>query len=232
MFGVRRNPAPADYSSHSELPARFGVGLTLKDRPVELHGRRANPISLRMCGAPLDLLVSPAATAASAGRRQRRRLRRGFTLIEAAYVVGVVSLVVMATLELLAAGTVSNAAATHMSVARNLAGQIQETCQSLPLYDPQQPGQWLVRESTVAQYDNVIDFDGQTYTPPIDARRQTISGMAGWSQSVSVDPVSEADLTQPVSRNAAAKAARVTVRVSLQNKVIHSVSWVVFDKTP
>src|SRR4051795_8581358 len=79
----------------------------------------------------------------------RPRLRRGFTLIEAAIVTVIVGVGVVGMLQLLAAGTMANTDSTELTTAMNLAANMHEMSLSVP-------------------YKNIMTLDGRTFTPPID----------------------------------------------------------------
>jgi len=96
--------------------------------------------------------------------------RRGFTLIEAAMVTVIIGVGVVAMLQLLAAGTVSNSEGTELTTAINLANNIREMSLGLAYYDPTDMAKnppvytWDTREATVKDYDNIMDLDGTNAT--------------------------------------------------------------------
>ena len=165
-------------------------------------------------------------------RATSRRRRPGFTLIEAAWVTVIIGLGVLATMELLAVGTASNAAGNQMTAAVNLANNVHEIALSLPLKDPQQPTQWIARESTVAAYDNVLDLDGHTFSPPLDVRRQPILDYMGWSQQVKLQSVALDNLSSIRPNTTTIPTAKLTVRILHHNKLVHEVSWLIVGPSP
>src|SRR5438309_5511380 len=113
-----------------------------------------------------------------------RRRRSGFTLIEAALVTTIISFGVLAMLQLLAVGTVSNSDGAEMSTAINLAKSVREMMIGMPIADPQTPTHWGAEAGeNLATYDDIDDFDGKSYSPPIDARRTSIAALPDWSQT-------------------------------------------------
>src|SRR5438045_2444335 len=113
------------------------------------------------------------------GRRGQRRTRRGLTLIEASLATAIVGIGCLASLNLLAAGTVSNMEAAEQTTGVNLARNI--------------------REMTVNQtYDQVRALDGADYTPPHDVRGLTMANMSNWEQLVSVKAITLTNLTQQI----------------------------------
>lgn len=155
------------------------------------------------------------------------RRRRGFTLIEAAWVTVIVGVGAIAMLELLAAGTVSNSHGNQMTTAVNLANNVHEIALSLPFSDPQQPTTWSTKESSPELYDNILDLDGCTFNPPLDVRRQPIMELTNWTQTVTVQTVAPDTVSSIRPNNATVPTARVTVRVLLNNKLVHETSWLV-----
>src|SRR5690349_12927569 len=100
------------------------------------------------------------------GGRAGRRHRRGFTLIEAAMATVIIGVAFTAMLQLIAKGTEANNDGTELTTAINLAGNIHEAGIRLT-------------------YDSIFDLRG-TFSPPVNAKRQSISSMTGWAQVVSV----------------------------------------------
>ena len=72
-------------------------------------------------------------------RPRRRAMRRGFTLIETATAMIIISVAVVAMCGLLAAGTNANISGNEMTTAVNLAGTIHEIAVGLPLSDGGKP---------------------------------------------------------------------------------------------
>ena len=169
------------------------------------------------------------------GRRtgmSARTRRSGFTLIEAALVTTIISFGVLAMLQLLAVGTVSNNDGAQMSTAINLAKGIREMMVGMSIADPATPTHWGSEAGeNLATYNDIDDFDGKTYSPPIDARRTSIAALNDWSQSIRVQTVDPNLLTSTVP-NGTTAAVRVTVDVTHNAKKVTSYSWVAFDAVP
>jgi prepilin-type N-terminal cleavage/methylation domain-containing protein len=170
-----------------------------------------------------------------------RHVRRGFTLIEASLATTIVGVGVLAMMQLFAACTSQNQESNHTTTAMLLATNIQETMAGLTLVDPAygvtyfgpEPGQ------TLASYDDVDDFNGQTFNPPIDSSRKPIAELSQYSQVVSVWPVYANKLssnTNPSSpdfpQTTYTGAARVLVRIMYQKtpsavaNEVYRTSWV------
>jgi prepilin-type N-terminal cleavage/methylation domain-containing protein len=138
--------------------------------------------------------------------RARRRAARGFTLIESATATIIIGISFTALLELLGTGTVCNNEATELTSALNLAGNIHEAAVRVP-------------------YDDVFDLEG-TYSPPVDARLQSMAAMTGWSQVVDVSYVDEKMLTSAVPDTQYEPTARVTVSVLRNGKQVYQTRWI------
>jgi type II secretory pathway pseudopilin PulG len=177
----------------------------------------------------------------------RRQARRGFTLIEAAMVTVVIGVGVLGMLQLLAAGTASNADAAEQTTAMTLAGSVREMSLGLALYDPQQdpkvaPRVWESKEASITAYDNVTDLDGpndtwhkpedpkgfQTFSPPRDGTRQVIPGHLNWAQYVKVETVDPTHVTRLLPHNPDGEVVRVTAKITRDEIEVYRSSWLVF----
>jgi Tfp pilus assembly protein PilV len=159
--------------------------------------------------------------------------RRGFTLIEAALVTTIISFGVLAMLQLLAVGTVSNSDGAEMSTAINLAKGVRELMVGMPIADPQTPTHWGAesrRERWRRMTTSMTSMARPTTRPSMRAAR-TISEFPDWTQTIKVQTVDPNLLTSTVP-NGTTAAVRVTVTVSRNGKAITSYSWVAFDAVP
>jgi type II secretory pathway pseudopilin PulG len=150
------------------------------------------------------------------------RRARGFTLIEAALTTVIVGVAFVAIMQLFAACTQQNRIGQNMTTAMLLAGHIQETMAGLSFNDPAYATTYFGPEpgQTPASYDDVDDFDGAAFSPPIDSRRQQIIGQTQYTQMVTVQPVlamqpsSNADPTvNAIPKSTYTGCVRVTVRI-------------------
>jgi prepilin-type N-terminal cleavage/methylation domain-containing protein len=172
--------------------------------------------------------------------------RRGFTLIETALATIIVGVGVLALVESQQAFIRANAWSTHSATATYLANEIREMTRRMPRHDPVTGlysqtvnGAATLRgwgpeagESTVADFDDIDDFDGITFSfngtdglgdsdlpGPIDAFSEIIpqinnDGTAaldsdgnplplqGWSQSVRVEKVMPTNYSTVVAHDA------------------------------
>jgi prepilin-type N-terminal cleavage/methylation domain-containing protein len=173
-----------------------------------------------------------------------RTRRRGFTLIEASLATVIIGVGVLSMMQLFTACTRQNVAASNMTTAMLLAENIQETMAGVSFSDPAygktyfgpEPGQ------TLPSYDDIDDFDGKTFNPPIDSTRTAIPSLSQYSQVISVWPVyanqlsANSNTASPdISQTTYTGAARVTVRIlHAQNPAetpteVYRTSWIRVD---
>ena len=160
------------------------------------------------------------------------RRRSGFSLIEAALTMAIVAFGVISMMQLLAAGTESNSAGTEMTTATGLANNIREITVGLSFRDPAAPNVWGTKSGGVTAYNGIMDFDGDTFQPPIDCRRQKIDVYSSWSQKVAVQTVGEDFLGSLRPNDVNEPTARVTVTVFHNGEQIYQTSWVVVAPDP
>src|SRR5262245_36854297 len=97
-------------------------------------------------------------------RRRTHQPRRGFTLIEAGITTVIIGVGVMAMMQLLAAGTVSNVQAFEMTTGVNVAKAVREI-------------------SIQKSFDDIIAMDGTHHQPPWDSRSQAMDDLTDWRQT-------------------------------------------------
>lgn len=150
---------------------------------------------------------------------RRRPVRRGFSLVEAAFVTMIAGLVTVGTLQLVTAGTYANQESSELTTAVNLAENIHEYTMTLPF-----------KSATASA--GVLDLNNASYSPPIDAGGRACTELgSAWRQSISVKPVDPTNLStvQPTPND---KTARVTVTVYRNNNAVTSLSWVAANTVP
>lgn len=138
------------------------------------------------------------------------RAARAFTLIETALAIVIVGVGVLAMMSAQAAFHQKNRWSTHASTATWLANEIRELTLPLPRHDPVTGKTFWgpePTEMTVEDFDDLDDFDGEDGegtifsaalgNGPINARREVISNMAGWSQTVHVYNVDPQNIAAP-----------------------------------
>jgi len=151
--------------------------------------------------------------------------KTGFTLVEVLVAVILVGLAIACLLAASTSFTNTNAAGLDLSTAEFLSEQIRELTALLPAVDPN-TGTDLFgpEEAALADYDDLDDFDGASFSPPINADRQPLSNFAAFTQQVTVENVNAADFEQVVGDHTS-DFVKVTVTVSLNTREISSTSW-------
>ena len=147
-----------------------------------------------------------------------KRRRSGFTLIEASLATVIVGVGLLAMIQLMASLTDQNQAAHQMTTARLLASNVQEAMAGLSFNDPAYSTTYFGPEpgETLAFYNDVDDFDGRSFSPPIDATRVPVVALGQYSQEVTVWPVHVNQLninTNPAAPDIPKTANTGTVRV-------------------
>ena len=167
------------------------------------------------------------ATTKGAAGRSARRQRRGFTLIETALATIIIGVGVIAIVAAQQAFHQKNAWSTHATTAMALANEIREMTWNLPQRDPVTGDKFWGpedNESTWVDFDDLDDFDGvgtglifsaAMANGPINARRDIIVNMQGWSQTIRVFNVDPFNITERVA-DGTSSVMEVEVTVEFQ----------------
>ena len=171
--------------------------------------------------------------------KRRGEARRGFTLIETALATIIVGVGVVAIVSAQQAFHIKNNWSTHASTATLLGNEIREMTLNLPRHDPvtgliYDPNTgdliggwgWEANEGSVEDFDDIDDFDGDggglifsaDFDPPngpINAQREVIANMPGWTQIVEVYNVDPFDITS-IQDDGTTNMLRVEVIVTYQ----------------
>ena len=149
-----------------------------------------------------------------------------FTLIE---VLVAMILVGLAIVSLVAAGrsfTKVNSAGANLSTAEFLIEHIRELTTQLPVVDPETgTSTFGPEEAGLASYDDLDDFDGAAFSPPINVNRESLTAFAAFGQQITVENVDRGNFAQVVCDHTSS-FVRVTVQVSLNFEQICSASWI------
>jgi prepilin-type N-terminal cleavage/methylation domain-containing protein len=155
-----------------------------------------------------------------------KKTDKAFTLLECLFAIMLVGIAVAALVAANGSFTRINAAAVELSTAEYLIEQIRELTDMLPATDPDVPG-WSFGcgEASLSLYDDVDDFDGKVFNPPITSDRQSLNEFSVYAQEVTVVNVSESNFEQVVPDNSTA-FLKVTVSVTFNGNEISSASWI------
>lgn len=150
----------------------------------------------------------------------------GFSLIEVLISTILVGLAIVALLTASSAFTIANGAGADLSTAEFLIEQIRELTAMLPVIDPETgTAVFGAEEASLSGYDDLDDFNGAVFSPPVGTNRAVLNSFAAFSQQVTVENVSRANFEQVVAHHGS-NFVRVSVRVLLGSKEIASVSWI------
>ena len=152
--------------------------------------------------------------------------KNGFSLIEVLIAILLVGLAIASLVGANSAFTQSNGAGTDLSTAEFLLEQVRELTTLLPVIDPQTGTATFGPETgeTLANYDDLDDFDGAVFSPPINAERNPLNNFAAYSQQVTVENVSASNFELVVSDHGS-NFVRITVRITMNSKEISSACW-------
>ena len=150
------------------------------------------------------------------------RYENGFSLVEVLISVILVGLAVAALVVANGSFTMANSVGTDLSTAEFLIEQIRELTALLPVIDPQSGTTTFgPEEASLADYDDVDDFDGATFSPPINSNRVVLSDFAAFSQQVTVENINSANFEQIVADHSS-DFVRITIQVFLNAEEISS----------
>lgn len=175
--------------------------------------------------------------------RRDRAGRSGFTLIETALATVIVGVGILAIVAAQQGLHIKNATSTNAAIATRLGNEIREMSFTLPRHDPVTKNAFWgaePNELSVDDFDDLDDFDGDgsglifsaaLNNGPINARREIIANMDGWSQIVEVFNVDPFDITATVADNST-DMLRVVVTIQYQGpdddspNTLTTVSWI------
>lgn len=152
------------------------------------------------------------------------RYEDGFSLIEVLIAILLVGFAIASLVTANSAFTKANGAGVELSTAEFLIEQIRELSILLPVIDPDGVSIFGPEETLLDDYDDLDDFDGASFSPPIGADRKPLNDLASFSQQITVENVSASDFEQ-VEINHSSDFVRVTVKVFLNSRQISSARW-------
>jgi prepilin-type N-terminal cleavage/methylation domain-containing protein len=155
-----------------------------------------------------------------------KKYKNGFSFVEVLIAIVLVGIAIASLVTANSALTKANGAGADLSTAEFLIEQIRELTATLAVIDPQTGISTFGPEGAenLANYDDLDDFDGLSFNPPIDARRNTLNDLSGYTQQVTVENVNASNFEQVVTDHSS-HFVRVTVKASINSKEISSSSW-------
>jgi len=152
------------------------------------------------------------------------RRSKGFTLLEVLIAVILVGVSIAALVVANTSFTLANGTGADISTAEFLVEQIRELTTMLPVMDPDTTSPTFgLEEAALLDYDDVDDFDGMTFSPPIGADRSVLNDFGAFSQQVTVENVSASNFDTVVL---VSDFFRITVAVTLNGNQLSSTSWI------
>lgn len=154
------------------------------------------------------------------------RYKSGFTLIEVLIATILVGLAIASLIGANISLTRANGVGADLSTAEFLIEQFRELSTLLSVIDPNTgTGYFGSEEAVLADYDDLDDFDGKSFSPPINTNREALQSFAAFSQQIMVENVDGANFENTVADHSS-NFVRVTVRVFLNSREISSTSWI------
>ncbi len=151
---------------------------------------------------------------------------KAFTLVEVLIATLLVGLAIASLLGANMAFTKANGIGANLSTAEFLIEQIRELTTMLPVVDPQTDTTTFgAEEATLAAYDDLDDFDGKNFCPPISAGCDILTSFPAFSQRITVENVSASNFNQVVAHHGS-RFVRVTVKIYINSRQITSASWI------
>jgi prepilin-type N-terminal cleavage/methylation domain-containing protein len=150
------------------------------------------------------------------------RRRGGFTLVETAITLVIVGVAIAALVVSIGASTRMNAEARDLTTATFLAQSMREWSSRVGLFDPD--------TDTTGDYDDLEDFQDQTFQPPRDGSgiELTDENFGNWKQTVDLEYVDANYLAGPAQGTPSGTTlGRFTVRVYRDDELMARLSWVV-----
>lgn len=146
---------------------------------------------------------------------------RGFSLVEVAISIVIISVMYAAVLNTVAAARVTQIATTDQVRGHELANELIAQIVLLPYVDPQDAGEFGPGsvEGAVgrAQFDDVDDYHKYTESPPMFTDGTAMPDLAGWTRAVTVQRVSASSLA---AGNVETGAKLITVEVLRGSKTV------------
>jgi len=171
-------------------------------------------------------MKSESCTNTALTNKQLNGFSGAFTLAEVLVATVLIGLAIVSLVVASKAFTQVNSAAVKLTTAEFLIDQIRELTTPLDVVDPQsgtaefgpEMGEYL------SDYDDLDDFDGTGFCPPIDASRQQLTDLSAFTQQITVENVNATDFEHVVADHSSL-FVRITVRILLQNEELSSRQW-------
>ena len=157
-----------------------------------------------------------------------RKNKSAFTLLEVLVATALIGIAIAALVGSGVSHTKANSFGIETSTAEFLVDEIKSLTASLAVVDPDSEDDIFgpeSDESSVIDYDDLDDFDGKIISPPVDVSGAALTDFSGYSQTVTVENVSPADLKTAVADHGSS-LVKITVSIDLNNNQLTSASWI------
>ena len=157
--------------------------------------------------------------------------KQGFTLVEVLVAIVIIGIAFVSLIAANNSCTTTNGYGVELSTSEFLIEQIRELTRLLPVFDPDSGttlDRWTTfgpEEAVLVNYDDLDDFDGAVFSPPINSERASLSDFSAFSQQVAVENVSASNF-QTVVADGTTAFVRVTVTIFLNSERVSSASWI------
>lgn len=158
----------------------------------------------------------------------KRTPAKGFTLLEALFAAMLIGLAIAALVGTSGAFTMKNGIGVDISTGEFLIEEIRELTATLPVIDPQTgEDTWGVEsgETAVSAYDDLDDFDGRSFCPPVDLSGAPLADFSAFTQQITVENVN-ASVLYDEEPDHTTDFVRVTVTILKNNRQVSSASWI------
>ncbi len=150
----------------------------------------------------------------------------GFTLVEILVAVVIIGLAIASLVGSAGYFSYASSVGVDMVTAEFLITELRVATSHLPVRDPQTGTEHFgLEEGSLDFYDDVDDFDGAVFSPPVDAALSSLSLLSRFTQVVTVENVSVSDFQSPVAEHGS-DFVRITVRVLADGCDVSSSSWI------
>ncbi len=161
-------------------------------------------------------------------KRSENKNRSAFTLIEALMATLLIGVAVSALVIATVSQSQANAYGMNTSTAEFLLEEIRALTMPLPVMDPNTEAETFGAETgevSVADYDDLDDYDEVTFSPPVDVGGNVLNDFSNYSQTITVENVDPADFTSVIADHGSL-IVRVSVSVQKNGQTVTSSSWI------
>lgn len=156
---------------------------------------------------------------------QLRKKSKAFTLLESIFAIILVGIAICALMVAFQSSTDANSVSMKISSANNLINNFYELSLSLDKTDPQSGKQKFgPEENSLLEYDDLDDFTGLEFCPPIDSSRQSLDEYKNFTQKISIINVQPGDLQTQTSAHSSG-IVKVEVGIFYNGEEIARESW-------